>query len=175
MERLRTISNKPAVTTEGNKVVVDLGTSTSDKTIQVISEQMKELFETLHLKLEQQSGQINDVDKKIEGEYVTPQDIDSIKYATQIKAEKLLKSSGRQLSLDDLLSKSQNVYEQAEISKQHTQKYNYDLGRFKSRILVETKKSIGMKGNAPNNHIKRKDVDLAIQVINDIRRHELEI
>ncbi len=32
-----------------------------------------------------------------------------------------------------------------------------------------------MKGNAPNNHIKRKDVDLAIQFIKDIRPSAIEI
>lgn len=32
-----------------------------------------------------------------------------------------------------------------------------------------------MKGNAPNNHIKRKDVDLIIQFIKDVRPSAIEI
>ena len=59
--------------------------------------------------------------------------------------------------------------------KKAKEEYTYQLGKIKSRILVATKKSIGMKGNAPNNHIKRKDVDLAIQFIKDIRPTQIEI
>ncbi len=68
-----------------------------------------------------------------------------------------------------------DVYELAKENKRQEQQKNYHIGKTKSRLLVLTKKHLGMKGNAPNNHIKRKDVDLAIQFIKDIRPSAIEI
>ena len=124
------------------------------------------------------SGQISNnkldmLNSKFEGEYVTPQDIDAIKFAIKAKAEQTLENVGLQMTLDTLLVG--DVYEQAIANKKAKEEYTYQLGKIKSRILVATKKSIGMKGNAPNNHIKRKDVDLAIQFIKDIRPTQIEI
>ena len=124
------------------------------------------------------SGQISNnkldmLNSKFEGEYVTPQDIDAIKFAIKAKAEQTLENVGLQMTLDTLLVG--DVYEQAIANKRAKEEYTYQLGKVKSRILVATKKSLGMKGNAPNNHIKRKDVDLAIQFIKDIRPTQIEI
>ncbi|ASN69426.1 hypothetical protein 7F15_32 [uncultured Caudovirales phage] len=124
------------------------------------------------------SGQISNnkldmLNSKFEGEYVTPQDIDAIKFAIKAKAEQTLENIGLQMTLDTLLVG--DVYEQAIANKKAKEEYTYQLGKIKSRILVATKKSIGMKGNAPNNHIKRKDVDLAIQFIKDVRSSQIEI
>lgn len=68
-----------------------------------------------------------------------------------------------------------DVYELAKENKRQEQQKNYHIGKAKSRLLVLTKKHLGMKGNAPNNHIKRKDVDLAIQFIKDVRPSAIEI
>ncbi|MES3704054.1 antA/AntB antirepressor family protein [Staphylococcus arlettae] len=124
------------------------------------------------------SGQISNnkldmLNSKFEGEYVTPQDIDAIQFAIKAKAEQTLENVGLQMTLDTLLVG--DVYEQAIANKKAKEEYTYQLGKIKSRILVATKKSLGMKGNAPNNHIKRKDVDLTIQFIKDIKPTQIEI
>lgn len=123
----------------------------------------------------EQLNQLETIDKKIEGEYVTPQDLDAIQYATKVQAEKFLAKLGMQITLETLIDESQNIYEQALASKKAKEQRRRDLGKFKSKILVSTKKELGMKGNAPNNHIKRKDVDMAIQFIKDIRPSQIEI
>lgn len=124
------------------------------------------------------SGQISNnkldmLNSKFEGEYVTPQDIDAIQFAIKAKAEQTLENVGLQMTLDTLLVG--DVYEQAIANKKAKEEYTYQLGKVKSRLLVSAKKSLGMKGNAPNNHIKRKDVDLAIQFIKDVRPSAIEI
>ncbi|WP_411847811.1 BRO-N domain-containing protein [Staphylococcus hominis] len=120
-----------------------------------------------------QSEDLAYLKQAVTGEYVTPQDIVAIKYAITSKAEKFVEGLGVQLSLDDVMTG--DVYELAKENKRQEQQKNYHIGKAKSRLLVLTKKHLGMKGNAPNNHIKRKDVDLAIQFIKDIRPSAIEI
>lgn len=120
-----------------------------------------------------QSEDLAYLKQAITGEYVTPQDILAIKYAVTDKAERFVEGLGVQLSLDEVLA--ENIYELARENKRLEQQKNYQIGKAKSRLLVLTKKRLGMKGNAPNNHIKRKDVDLAIQFIKDVRPTEIEI
>ncbi|MGV3043474.1 phage antirepressor Ant, partial [Staphylococcus rostri] len=103
----------------------------------------------------------------------TPQDILAIKYAITDKAEKFVEGLGIQLTLDNVFDG--DIYELARENKRQEQQKNYHIGKAKSRLLVLTKKHLGMKGNAPNNHIKRKDVDLAIQFIKDVRLSAIEI
>ncbi|WP_323705399.1 BRO-N domain-containing protein [Mammaliicoccus sciuri] len=122
-----------------------------------------------------QSNQLKTIDEKIEGEYVTPQDLDAIQYATKVQAEKFLDKLGMQITLETLIDDNQNIYEHALASKKAKEQRRRDLGKFKSKILVATKKQLGMKGNAPNNHIKRKDVDMAIQHIKDLKASQIEL
>lgn len=122
-----------------------------------------------------QSNQLETIDKKIEGESVTPQDLDAIQYATKVQAEKFLDKLGMQITLETLIDDNQNIYEQALASKKAKEQRRRDIGKFKSKILVATKKELGMKGNAPNNHIKRKDVDMAIQHIKGLKASQIEI
>lgn len=122
-----------------------------------------------------QTNQLKRIDKKIEGEYVTPQDLDAIQYATKVQAEKFLDKLGMQITLETLIDDNQNIYEQALASKKAKEQRRRDIGKFKSKILVATKKELGMKGNAPNNHIKRKDVDIAIQHIKDLKASQIEL
>ncbi|WP_425255461.1 BRO-N domain-containing protein [Mammaliicoccus sciuri] len=124
---------------------------------------------------QKQTSHLETIDKKIEGEYVTPQDLDAIQYATKVQAEKFLDKLGMQITLETLIDESQNIYEQALASKKAKEQRRRDIGKFKSKILVATKKELGMKGNAPNNHIKRKDVDMAIQHIKDLKASQIEL
>ncbi len=124
---------------------------------------------------QKQTSHLETIDKKIEGEYVTPQDLDAIQYATKVQAEKFLDKLGMQITLETLIDDNQNIYEQALASKKAKEQRRRDLGKFKSKILVATKKELGMKGNAPNNHIKRKDVDMAIQHIKDLKASQIEL
>ena len=120
-----------------------------------------------------QSEDLAYLKQAVTGEYVTPQDILAIKYAITDKAERFVDGLGIQLSLEDVMVG--DIYEMARENKRQEQQKNYHIGKAKSRLLVLTKKHLGMKGNAPNNHIKRKDVDLAIQFIKDVRPSAIEI
>lgn len=114
------------------------------------------------------------IDQKIEGEYVTPQDINAIDYAIRHKAEKILDSQGMQLTLETLLDMpNMDVYEQAQAHKRNKEQYRHAAGKLKSSILVCLRKALGMKGNAPKNHIKRKDVDVAIQFVKDLKAKDV--
>lgn len=136
---------------------------------QLVSDKLDYLISTGQVS----NNKLDDLNNKFEGEYVTPQDIDAIKFTVKSKAEQLLQNEGLQMTLDTLLIG--DVYEQALANKKMKEEYRYQLGKAKSKLLVATKKELGMKGNAPNNHIKRKDVDVAIQFIKDIRSSQIQL
>ncbi|UXR86213.1 antA/AntB antirepressor family protein [Staphylococcus felis] len=134
---------------------------------QLVSDKLDYLISTGQVS-NQKLDELND---KFEGEYVTPQDLLAIKYAVKDKAEETLKYQGLQMTIDTI----GDVYEQAIAYKKAEEQEKFHIGKAKRKLLVLTKKHLGMKGNAPNNHIKRKDVDLAIQFIKDIRLSAIEI
>lgn len=136
---------------------------------QLVSDKLDYLISTGRVS----NQKLEELNNKFEGEYVTPQDIDAIKFAIKSKAEQILGKIGIQVTIDEFLIG--DVYEQALANKKAKEEYRYQLGKAKSRLFVLTKKHLGMKGNAPNNHIKRKDVDLAIQFIKDVRLSAIEI
>lgn len=117
------------------------------------------------------SNELKEIKQTLTGEYVTPQDITAIKYMVKDKAEKYVDANGTQLTLEDVATT--DIYELAQHNKRLKEQRRYDIGKAKSKILVATKKHLGMKGNAPNNHIKRRDVDRAIQFIKDMRYSEI--
>lgn len=119
----------------------------------------------------QTSNELKEIKQTLTGEYVTPQDITAIKYMVKDKAEKYVDANGTQLTLEDVATT--DIYELAQHNKRLKEQRRYDIGKAKSKILVATKKHLGMKGNAPNNHIKRRDVDRAIQFIKDMRYSEI--
>ncbi|PKE55485.1 Bro-N domain-containing protein [Macrococcoides caseolyticum] len=119
----------------------------------------------------QTSNELKEIKQTLTGEYVTPQDITAIKYMVKDKAEKYVDANGTQLTLEDVATA--DIYELAQHNKRLKEQRRYDIGKAKSKILVATKKHLGMKGNAPNNHIKRRDVDRAIQFIKDMRNSEI--
>lgn len=155
------------------------GTYSANPTIQELAnnpELVKMLVEQIARLNDSTTNQSEDLaylKQAVTGEYVTPQDILAIKYAITDKAERFVEGLGVQLSLDEVLAG--DIYEMARENKRQEQQKNYHIGKAKSRLLVLTKKHLGMKGNAPNNHIKRKDVDLAIQFIKDIRPSAIEL
>ncbi|WP_281197332.1 antA/AntB antirepressor family protein [Staphylococcus felis] len=136
---------------------------------QLVSDKLDYLISTGQVS----NKKLDELNNKFEGEYVTPQDIDAIKFAIKSKAEQILGKAGIQVTIDEFLIG--DVYEQALANKKAKEEYRYQLGKVKSKLIVKAKKHLGMKGNAPNNHIKRKDVDLAIQFIRDIRLSAIEI
>lgn len=163
----------PSIRKQGMYMTNNLAQEITDnpEIIHYLAEQVAKINTSNNEHHEKTNNKLETIDRKIEGEYATPQDIDAIKYAIKIKAEKFLESSGMQITLD-MLPESPDIYEQAKMSKRQKDQYNYDLGKMKSRILVKAKKSLGMKGNAPNNHIKRKNVDSAIQIIKDLKQSD---
>ncbi|ULG73183.1 hypothetical protein [Macrococcus brunensis] len=117
---------------------------------------------------------ISAIDAKIEGEYVSPQDITAIDFAIENRASEFLDKQGLQLTIENILDlPNMDIREQVVRRKKIERQRKNDLGRLKSKILVEVRKYLGMKGNAPKNHIKRKDVDRAIQFIKDLRYSEI--
>ncbi len=170
---------KRFVTSEVLPSIRRTGTYSVNPTIQELAnnpELVKMLVEQIARLNDSTSNQSEDLaylKRAVTGEYVTPQDIVAIQYAITNKAEKFVEGLGVQLSLEDVLAG--DIYEMARENKRQEQQKNYHIGKVKSRLLVLTKKHLGMKGNAPNNHIKRKDVDLAIQFIKDVRPSAIEI
>ncbi|PTJ29907.1 antA/AntB antirepressor family protein [Staphylococcus simulans] len=134
---------------------------------QLVSDKLDYLISTGQVS----NQKLEELNNKFEGEYVTPQDLLAIKYAVKDKAEETLKYQGLQMTIDTI----GDVYEQAIAYKKAEEQEKFHIGKAKRKLLVLTKKHLGMKGNAPNNHIKRKDVDLAIQFINDVRLSAIEI
>lgn len=134
---------------------------------QLVSDKLDYLISTGQVS----NQKLEELNNKFEGEYVTPQDLLAIKYAVKDKAEETLKYQGLQMTIDSI----GDVYEQAIAYKKAEEQEKFHIGKAKRKLLVLTKKHLGMKGNAPNNHIKRKDVDLAIQFINDVRLSAIEI
>ena len=138
--------------------------------LQMIAEQVA----YINKRSEEQNDKLDLIDNKLEGEYVTPQDIHAIQYAIKYKAEQILDSQGMQLSLETLLDMpNMDVYEQAQAHKKNKEEYRHALGKLKASILVSLKKALDMKGNSPNNHIKRKNVDIAIQFIKDLKAKDV--
>ena len=149
------------------------GITTKDDMNELIEQLVSDKLDYLISTGQVSNNKLDDLNNKFEGEYVTPQDIDAIKFTVKSKAEQLLQNEGLQMTLDTLLIG--DVYEQALANKKMKEEYRYQLGKAKSKLLVATKKELGMKGNAPNNHIKRKDVDVAIQFIKDIRASQIQL
>lgn len=139
--------------------------------IHFLAEQVAKINTANNQHHEQTAEKLESIDKKIEGEYVTPQDIYAINYAIKVKSEKFVDDAGVQMTIDTVLSG--DVYEQAKASKKAKEQRTYDIGKMKRKILVAVKKYLGMKGNAPNNHIKRKDVDTSIQFIKNLQAYEV--
>lgn len=149
------------------------GITTKEDMNQLIEQLVSDKLDYLISTGQVSNNKLDELNNKFEGEYVTPQDIDAIKFTVKNKSEQLLQNEGLQMTLDTLLIG--DVYEQALANKKMKEEYRYQLGKAKRKILVATKKELGMKGNAPNNHIKRKDVDMAIQFIKDIRASQIQL
>ncbi len=138
--------------------------------IQLIAEQVAHINKNQQESNQETHNKLDSLNSKFEGEYVTPQDLVALKYAINHKAEQVIERHGLQMTLDTIADDpTVNIFEQAEAHKKQKEQYQYHLGKVKSRILVMVKKALGLKGNAPNNHIKRKDVDRVIQYVKDLR------
>ncbi|MCE4971685.1 antA/AntB antirepressor family protein [Staphylococcus chromogenes] len=156
-----------------NQLASAYGITSLDDMNQLIEQLVSDKLDYLISTGQVNNKKLDELNNKFEGEYVTPQDIDAIKFAIKSKAEQILGKAGIQVTIDEFLVG--DVYEQALANKKAKEEYRHQLGKVKSKLLVKTKKHLGMKGNAPNNHIKRKDVDLAIQFIKDVRPSAIEI
>lgn len=156
-----------------NEIAQAYGITSKEDMNQLIEQLVSDKLDYLISSGKVSNEKLEDLNNKFEGEYVTPQDIDAIKFAIKAKSEQTLETVGLQMTIDTLLVG--DVYEQAMANKKAKEEYRYQLGKVKRQLFVATKKHLGMKGNAPNNHIKRKDADLAIQFIKDVRPSQIEI
>lgn len=156
-----------------NEIAQAYGITSKEDMNQLIEQLVSDKLDYLISSGKVSNEKLEDLNNKFEGEYVTPQDIDAIKFAVKAKSEQTLENVGLQMTIDTLLVG--DVYEQAMANKKAKEEYRYQLGKVKRQLFVATKKHLGMKGNAPNNHIKRKDADLAIQFIKDVKPSQIEI
>lgn len=154
-----------------NQLASAYGITSLDDMNQLIEQLVSDKLDYLISTGQVSNKKLDELNNKFEGEYVTPQDLLAIKYAVKDKAEETLKYQGLQMTIDTI----GDVYEQAIAYKKAEEQEKFHIGKAKRKLLVLTKKHLGMKGNAPNNHIKRKDVDLAIQFIKDVRLSAIEI
>lgn len=154
-----------------NQLASAYGITSLEDMNQLIEQLVSDKFDYLISTGQVSNKKLDELNNKFEGEYVTPQDLLAIKYAVKDKAEETLKYQGLQMTIDTI----GDVYEQAIAYKKAEEQEKFHIGKAKRKLLVLTKKHLGMKGNAPNNHIKRKNVDLAIQFIKDVRLSEIEI
>lgn len=154
-----------------NQLVSAYGITSLEDMNQLIEQLVSDKLDYLISTGQVSNKKLDELNNKFEGEYVTPQDLLAIKYAVKDKAEETLKYQGLQMTIDTI----GDVYEQAIAYKKAEEQEKFHIGKAKRKLLVLTKKHLGMKGNAPNNHIKRKDVDLAIQFIKDVRLSSIEI
>ena len=156
-----------------NEIAQAYGITSKEDMNQLIEQLVSDKLDYLISSGKVSNEKLEALNDKFEGEYVTPQDIDAIKFAVKAKSEQTLENVGLQMTIDTLLVG--DVYEQAMANKKAKEEYRYQLGKVKRQLFVATKKHLGMKGNAPNNHIKRKDADLAIQFIKDVKPSQIEI
>lgn len=152
-----------------NSVIQEI--QSNPEVINFLAEQVAKIHQANADYHERANEKLETIEKRIEGEYVTPQDLDAINYAIKFKAEKFVDDAGVQITIDSVLVG--DIYEQAKASKKAKEQRKYDIGKYKRAILVALKKHLGMKGNAKNNHIRRKDVDKAIEFIKNVKQKEL--
>lgn len=156
-----------------NELASAYGITSLDDMNQLIEQLVSDKLDYLISTGKVSNQKLEELNEKFEGEYVTPQDIDAIKFAIKSKAEQILGKAGIQVTIDEFLIG--DVYEQALANRKAKEEYRHQLGKVKSKLLVQSKKHLGMKGNAANNLIKRKDVDLVIQFIKDVRPSAIEL
>lgn len=147
--------------TEGNTFIVDFGQSISKEDFKVLSNQMKEITEVLHLGLERNQEEIQGVKKEIKSKHISPQDLSALETLVSNKAtEYVTKRGGVQTSIDIFLN-----YDQEAISDMR-KLVNKEHGRIKQRIWVElNKKCLRRKGTDPKNRIKDTQVEKAFDFV----------
>ncbi|GAA3722922.1 hypothetical protein GCM10022378_11210 [Salinicoccus jeotgali] len=174
---------------EYNLTVADL-----DKGIMAVLEAFKERNDELvrHLKMndrrEERRHELNKeefgkvrkdietVDEKHSKKYAEPWEVDAIKNAVSDKAELFVRRNGVQLTLDAITPVGHMTLEEITIKRNAAEKqFRKDLRAVKSKILVSTKKYLGMKGNARNDHIRSVDVDRATRYIKSLTAKDIQI
>lgn len=122
-----------------NELATAYGINSLDDMNQLIEQLVSDKLDYLISTGRVSNEKLDALNNKFEGEYVTPQDIDAIKFTIKSKAEQILESFGLQITLDTLLIG--DMYEQAIANKKAKEEYRYQLGKVKSRLLVLTKKT----------------------------------
>lgn len=164
MEQLNSKSNDISLVktrTEGNAIIVDFGQNISKQEFQVLSNQMKEITEILHLGLERNREEIQGVKKTIETNHITPQQLGSLESLVDKKARAYVdKTKGVQLTIDVLLN-----YDNEELNELQLL-INKQYGRIKQRIWIDlNKECLERKGTDPKNRIPATQVDEAFDYV----------
>ena len=140
---------------ENRTVIVEVPQGTSDKAVSMLTEQMKEYMEVVTLKLEQHGSDIQKVQKTIETNYITPEELKALESLIDRKSRRFVNDKkGIQLNIDVLLNyDSEGLVEYQKL-------VNKEVGKTKSEIWVDlNKECLERKGTDPKNRIPSTRVD----------------
>lgn len=161
MEQLSNKQELVQTRTEGNAIIVDFGKGISKQEFEVLSNQMKEITELLHLGLERNREEIQDVKKRIESKCISPEELSALESLVDKKARKYVNErKGIQLNIDVLLNYDQEGL--VEFQKL----INSEVGKTKSEIWVDLNKNcLERKGTDPKNRILSTQVEQAFDFV----------
>jgi len=146
---------------EGNAIILEFGDNITSQEYEQLSAQMKEIAELLHLGLERNQDEINDVKKAIESKYITPENLKALESIIDKKARKFVeKGKGIQLNIDIFLNyDSEGLGEFQKL-------INSEVGKTKSKIWVDlNKECLERKGTDPKNRILATQVEQAFDYV----------
>src|SRR5690625_6611580 len=122
---------------------------------------MKEIAELLHLGLERNREELQDVKKTIESKYISPEQLKALESLIDKKARMFVdRGKGIQMNIDVILNyDTEGLVELQKL-------INNEVGKTKSKIWVELNKDcLDRKGTEPKNRIKDTQVEQAFDFV----------
>src|SRR5699024_957737 len=146
---------------EGNAIILEFGNEITSQEYEQLSVQMKEIAELLHLGLERNREEVQNVKKFIESKYISPEQLKALESLIDKKARKFVdKGKGIQMNIDVILNYDTEGL--AELQKL----INNEVGKTKSKIWVDLNKDcLERKGTEPKNRIKDTQVEQAFDFV----------
>ena len=146
---------------EGNAIILEFGNEITSQEYEQLSVQMKEIAELLHLGLERNREEVQNVKKSIESKYISPEQLKALESLIDKKARKFVdKGKGIQMNIDVILNYDTEGL--AELQKL----INNEVGKTKSKIWVDLNKDcLERKGTEPKNRIKDTQVEQAFDFV----------
>lgn len=166
MEELKHKENLPVqASAEGHVLMVEFGNAVTQKDLKLFAGQIQEMFEQMqanqNLNAEKTQKKIDQVERKIESKYISPQELSALESLVDKKASKYVNDKkGIQLNIDVFLN-----YDQEGLVK-YQKLINDEVGKTKSKIWVDLhKKCLEQKGTTPKNRILSTQVEQAFDYV----------